>query len=275
MERFSLFSKTNRVKFINPQGRMKMKEAMLEKLYKTLSKDFCCETENFINPGLYITKFSEKEGRRKFPVSSKHFSFISINNSLVVCTAEKNYDWCLQSFEGMSKQDFFSPQNMVCIEEKIKEDGSGLRGPEFKFICEATQTERPLKTDYMVDIYYKDEIHKLYRFKNFQNALTYKKDLQRDDEIALTITHRGKIIAIAGASSDSEDLWQIGLDVKEKYRDMGIGKFLLNLITKNIIKLRKIPYYSTTVWNIPSMNLALYSGYKLLWVEYYSGEICR
>lgn len=247
-----------------------MRKRTLERLYKTLSRDFCCDVEQLKKPGLYITEFEEREGRRRFPISDRHFSIISINDSIVICTDKRRIKWCEKNFKNMGKNDFFSFLNLSLIEEKIKIEGNGLRGPGLKFVCETVQTGKPLSNEFIVDILYKDDIHQLYKLKEFRNALTYDKTLIRDDEIALTVKHKNKIIGIAGASSDSQDMWQIGLDVLEKYRDMGIGKFLLNQITKNIIKLKKIPYYSTTVWNIPSINLALYSGYKLYWLEYYS-----
>ncbi len=247
-----------------------MRKRTLERLYRNLSEDFCCDVEQLKKPGLYITKFEERKGRRKFPVSDRHFSIISINDSIVICADKGKINWCEENYKKMGKIDFFSFQNLSYIEDKLKMKGNSLKGPGLKFVCETVQTGKPLSNEYIVDIYYKDDIHKLYKQKSFENALTYDENLKRDDEIAISVKYNKKIIGIAGVSSDSEDMWQIGLDVLEKYRDMGIGKFLLNQITKNVIKKKKIPYYSTSVWNIPSINLALYSGYKLYWLEYYS-----
>jgi predicted GNAT family acetyltransferase len=74
---------------------------------------------------------------------------------------------------------------------------------------------------------------------------------------------------VAGASADSDDLWQIGVKVQDAYQGQGIGKALVSRVTAAILAAGKVPYYCTWVGNVLSSNTALSLGYRLAWTEVY------
>ncbi|WP_346939922.1 GNAT family N-acetyltransferase [uncultured Clostridium sp.] len=57
--------------------------------------------------------------------------------------------------------------------------------------------------------------------------------------------------------------------VKE-YRGQGLAKLLIQQLSKKILKLDKIPYYTTWSGNIASMRTALAVGFYPAWVEYFA-----
>ena len=78
------------------------------------------------------------------------------------------------------------------------------------------------------------------------------------------------IIGMAGASSDSQTMWQIGIDILPKYRGKGIGTNLVTLLKNEILNRGKIPFYGTVESHFHSQNIAISSGFFPAWAELYS-----
>ena len=79
-----------------------------------------------------------------------------------------------------------------------------------------------------------------------------------------------KIIGMAGASADSETMWQIGIDVLPEYRGRGIGTNLVTLLKNEVLKRGKIPFYGTVESHLNSQNIAISAGFFPAWAELYS-----
>ena len=75
------------------------------------------------------------------------------------------------------------------------------------------------------------------------------------------------IIGLAGCSADTALFWQIGIDVLPKYRGMGIGTKLVQLLKNEIIRREAIPFYGTSLSNLHSWNIALQCGFYPAWIE--------
>ena len=75
----------------------------------------------------------------------------------------------------------------------------------------------------------------------------------------------GRIMGMAGASDDSDTMWQVGIDVVPEFRNNGVATALVSIITDEILKKNIVPFYCTGWSNIASKNVALSSGYKPAW----------
>jgi predicted GNAT family acetyltransferase len=80
----------------------------------------------------------------------------------------------------------------------------------------------------------------------------------------------GEIVGVAGASAHCDAMWQIGVDIVEGKRGLGIGRAIVGQLTAEVLARGRVPYYSTVVSNLRSAQLALGLGYKLAWVELYA-----
>ena len=121
--------------------------------------------------------------------------------------------------------------------------------------------------DFNIKIFLDSEISKLYSNKKFPMALRYDCDSERRDVIAVAGYKNNEIIGVAGAVNDSDTMWQVGIDVLSNYRNQGIAKNLVRIITKEIFKKRIIPFYGTAWSNIVSIKTAISSGYSPAWIE--------
>ena len=93
------------------------------------------------------------------------------------------------------------------------------------------------------------------------------------DVIAAALKFNGKIVAIAGASKDSEDFRQIGVDVLPDFQGAGLGVYLVTMLKNQIIENGQIPYYGTSESHSISRLLAVRSGFVPAWCEVFSKEI--
>lgn len=72
---------------------------------------------------------------------------------------------------------------------------------------------------------------------------------------------------MAGASNDTDQIWQIGVDVVPEKQMHHVATDIVKIISNEVLKRNKIPYYGTAWSNIASKRVAINAGYKPVWVE--------
>ena len=76
-----------------------------------------------------------------------------------------------------------------------------------------------------------------------------------------------EIVGVAGASNDTDQIWQIGIDVVPEKQKQHVATDIVKIISNEVLKRGKIPYYGTAWSNIASKRGAINAGYKPVWVE--------
>ena len=69
--------------------------------------------------------------------------------------------------------------------------------------------------------------------ERFDEALLF--DEIPNDEIGIAAYQDGEILGMAGATSDSPLMWQIGINVLPKARGMGVGSLLVGLLKNELL----------------------------------------
>ena len=102
-------------------------------------------------------------------------------------------------------------------------------------------------------------------------ALSSEYNPDRPDVIALAAIDGGKIVGVAGASADTKDMWQVGIDVLPEYRGRGFGKALLRKLAQTAVErgCGRLEW-ACLDWNKPSIDFYLSLGAKPLddWTVY-------
>lgn len=109
-----------------------------------------------------------------------------------------------------------------------------------------------------------DRLKDLY-LPEWSNALCEKR--KELDRIAAAATDGGKIVGLAGASADCEEMWQIGVNVLPDYRRRGIASALTAALAKEILNRGKVPFYCAAWSNLPSVRNAIACGFRPAWAE--------
>jgi RimJ/RimL family protein N-acetyltransferase len=91
---------------------------------------------------------------------------------------------------------------------------------------------------------------------------------------ALALASYGTTVAgVATIGADSEQLWQIGIDVAEEFRERGIGAALTARIARHALELGKVPWYGVAPANLASLNTALAAGFRPAWLEVFTAAL--
>ncbi|MDH8676870.1 GNAT family N-acetyltransferase [Fusibacter bizertensis] len=228
--------------------------------------DMNCSVKDFTRQGSKVVISSLKEGAKKCYTQKIFCGFVFYGDGLVatVDAAIKPY---IEAF--MTRHSGFrcfdTPQLIVLNKEFEKYGKSVCHIAEF-FLPDMEKQVR-INEDITIKIMEGDEISDLYADDRFHMALSYDNVSNKRDVLAVCGYINGELVGIAGASNDSETMWQIGIDVVSSHRKKGVAVTLIKNITDEIIRIGKVPYYCTAWSNIASKRSAINSGYKTAWVE--------
>lgn len=134
--------------------------------------------------------------------------------------------------------------------------------PDLNKLC-----EMPLIDEYTYELIEGDDVNKLVGETEFENSLTFDNNRIAETSIVLCAKKDDKIIGLAGASIESENIWEVGIDVLPKYRKNGLGAMLISNLSIEILKKGIVPIYSASITNVASQMVATRSGYVPCWVD--------
>ena len=229
------------------------KKDVLDIVNNQLAIDLNCSVEDFRKEGVIYTEPVINDKQRKYIKEKPYGEMVTMGQACVISIDDE-------------------------IKEKVKKALDGKSRNEIDEIGVLTETEihyipdldRMIKKDLPKDFKYeikegKEEVEKLYSVPGYDNSIQYGENYVVPDEIVLYAKDKDDIIAMAGASKDTEVMWQIGCDVKEEYRSKGLATALVSNLANIILEKGKLPYYSTTSSNIPSQLVAYKCGFMPYW----------
>ena len=106
---------------------------------------------------------------------------------------------------------------------------------------------------------------------DFENALGFKE--LRPDVQVLGAYAEGELVALAGASEDSDWCRQIGIDVLPGHRGRGLASYLVRELSQAILAEGFVPFYGTSPSHINSQQVALNAGLRPAWWEFVSTSL--
>ena len=127
----------------------------------------------------------------------------------------------------------------------------------------------PLPDGYTCGLLQGEEIYSLRGITGFENSLAFDENGQTPTCIVFYAVKDGKIAGLAGASFESEKMWEVGVDVKPAFRQGGLAAALVSSLAMTILEQGVIPFYCASVTNIGSQAVAHRSGFIPAWVSSY------
>jgi GNAT superfamily N-acetyltransferase len=241
--------------------------SVLRAIRQTLAADCACDADDFLGEGVRVVVARQMPGRRGFPFAAKPLLIATMGRAVVISCAADRVEWAEHNLAPMGRDEVFGASTVSRVHEYVAADGQHLSGPRFAYGC-SRDTLQPFAVppDVEATTVEGDEIGELYRHKGFSHALEYRLDAPRPDVVAVVARRGDDIVAMAGASADSDMLWQIGVDVMPHHAGRGIGTAVVGLAAEMILDRGRIPYYSTGLANVRSAGLALRLGFWPAWV---------
>ncbi len=248
-------------------------ESALQIVRKILAADFACAESDFDKAGVTFHLCKEIEGARRFPLPEKFLAVVTMGRGVVVSCSTERLQWARVNLINFTPDELFYAPAVALMVNLVAHDNQTIFGPELKYIC-TLDTFKPhsIGEDIELNMIDEETIRELYKNNRFSNALGHQYNPRRPTLLACSAKCDGVIAGLAGASADTDSMWQIGIDTLPEYRNRSIGKALVSRLTQAVFNVGKLPYYSTGTTNIPSRRIAISLGYRPAWVEIYSRE---
>jgi len=233
-------------------------------LAQQLAYDFCCTKEEIQGDKNIYTTYFDHENRRIYSKKETYLKIAVVNNKLVVSGKEEIVKKFQEELGEKSAEWFCEFHNMNALNQLLAPFGARIYMVHPFYIAEKP-TEVDTK-DYKIKVFLGDEIKQFEDDERLDEAFCFEEHPK--DEIGIGAYQNGELVGMAGASSDSDLMWQIGINVFEGHEGKGIGTMLVALIKNELLKRNKLPFYGTSFSHLGSQRVALSAGFKPAWVEY-------
>lgn len=234
-------------------------------LESQLAIDFCCTEEMVASRENIFTEYTPREGRRIFMESECFLKVASVNGKILATGKPEIMEWMKSRYKDGSGAWFMDFDNLRELERKMGEFGCHIEQVHPFYI--APEKSEIDTGGYEMRKYIGQEIEQFRGDGRFGEAFIFE-ELPKD-EIGIAALKNGSILGMAGATSDSDRMWQIGINVMPEAEGLGIGSMLVGLLKNEILDRGKIPFYGTAMSHIASQKVALRAGFYPAWAELY------
>ena len=242
---------------------------MKEILVKNLVIVFCTDEKSVLSKENIFTEYKRLEGRRIFQERECFLKVASVNGKILASGKKDIIDWIRDKYKDGNGAWFMDMECLHELETGLSKFGCHI-GQAHPFYI-ATEKSIVDTKEYDIKIFVGEELEQFRGDDRFGEAFLF--DDAPKDEIGIGAYKDGKLLAMAGATSDSEMMWQIGINVMPEAEGLGIGTMLVSILKNEILERGKLPFYGTSMSHIASQRVALSAGFVPAWAELYCEAI--
>jgi GNAT superfamily N-acetyltransferase len=243
---------------------------------RVLAADYCCDPRDFVDDGLTFAAPAVRSGRRRFPIPARPLSIGTCGRGVVVLCGDERRAALRALLADATREEIFAAGVVARLVELVQHDGQVLRGPNLTFICSADRLRpAPSPPGVTVDLLLKDQLGAISQRAAFSHALSATERPGRPTVAAAIAVAGESIVGVAAAGADSDDLWQIGVDVLPEAQGSGVGRAVVAPLTRWILDQGRVPYYAAATGNIRSQALAASVGFRPAWTELYAADATK
>ncbi len=245
------------------------KQEYRRRAFEQLALEYNAKPESFTKEGFTLTLPAKPEGVRLYSHDVPFFAMATTGNSVVITAHECLHEEIRDMIENVSDlHRLYEFQSLQAFDVMLRKYGYALRGTVHMTLPGEPFPEVELPKSFTYKWFEtEEEIAAFYPNEQFQMALSAEYNADRPDVIALAAIDGDKIVAVAGASADTKDMWQVGIDVLPAYRGCGLGTKLVGALCRRIEERGYLPFYGTAVANIHSQVIAARCGFYPAWTE--------
>jgi RimJ/RimL family protein N-acetyltransferase len=213
---------------------------------------------------------------RRYWTTDLTFTAVSLGRGAALTASAAILDAVGAAFRGANRDQAFEPGRLATVSALLAPQGRMIYGPYPRLVCGAdTLRERRAPSGITVRVEDAPTSERVQSLEpsRWPNAISSRPSVPAA-ALALA-TREEQIVGVAATSVDNEHLWQIGIDVAEPYRGVGIGVALTSALAQHILEAGAAPFYGAAPANLPSINTALAAGFRLAWVEAFSAPAGR
>lgn len=235
-------------------------------LEQQLAIDYDCSIADVQGTENIFRIYKENENARPVGEADTGFKLACVNGKLLVMAEEPILNWCKEKLAHVKGTWFSEPANLIRLHEKLKEYGQVLADAHHYYIP-AEGAEKP-ENRFDVKWYEKEEIKVFKDDERFGEALVF--DEETPDMLAVCAMRDETILGMAGATADTPLMWQLGVNVTEEGKGLGVGAYVTSLLKWRVIEEGKVPFYGTVESHIKSQKVAFAAGFVPAFYEIFS-----
>lgn len=252
-----------------PVTRLYVAEAVAD----ALAAESCCYTSDFRAEGVRVFELTPDRAAnplvRRFPVLEDSLTVMSMGAGVVVAATPKWMDWVSELFREVNDADAAFSLG-VLSEAARRVEGCSLRlnGPyAYNVTSEQDWVYRDAPDGYDIEIGGAELLIGLKQV-DWPNAVAPRRIGQgRREAVAVVALHENGVVGVASVTTDSDTLWQIGIDVHSTHRNKGLGATLTSQAARAVLDTGRVPYYGSSINNIASRRTAQSAGFYPCWVS--------
>ena len=192
-----------------------------------LAVEHSCEPDAFSCDENIITVSKTNEGRRVYRPGVSFLSFACFGRGAVITADERIHLWLREYLssgdEPITGQWLYERVHRQAIDAQCGKYGKTLEDTFHMYLPDENINARSV--DIPVKWFEENEILPFYgaEQKTFTNALLPFPNTFRPDMLAVAAYDGNTMIGMSGASADTPEMWQIGIEVLPGYRGRGIA----------------------------------------------------
>ena len=247
-----------------------------ETVIAMLAAELSCSSTDLTDGRVHISVRApdahENPAHRLFPPHPGKIGIASLGSGGIVCVDEPHLAWAEEVFgpvDEATRDEIFMPGRMGRMAELIRPEGLVLYGPFPRFAASRqclVRVEAP--EGYSVRVVDRAGADSIQQRVMWSYAISEDPtETARPTMVAGIAEKDGEVVGVCGASADSPDMWQLGIDVAPGHQGKGIAPAITSAVAGAVLDAGKLPYYGTSSSNVPSMRTALAAGFKPTWIE--------
>ena len=247
-----------------------------EIIIQALSSDTGCDASDFAPERFKVSELRpdrvDAPHRRRYEISDPAFHAVTTGEGSVACASAPWLDTTRDAFEGADRDSMFDPVRLSAISQIAGQHDATLFGPFPRFVgIPDAVFQFPVASGYRSEVCDPSVVDDL-DLDHWSHAIGRRTGELRPLK-AVALTWQGdRVAGVATLTMDSEQLWQIGIDVDARDRGHGLGAMMTAAIGIEALSHDAVPYYGTTASNVTSMRTALSAGFRPGWVEAFTRQ---
>ena len=247
-----------------------------EAVAAALAAESCCDSSDFLTEGVHIFEMTPHRAAnplaRRFPALADSLTITTMGKGVVVTATAEWMEWVSELFGGVQDADeAFSLGVLSEASRRVEGCALRLNGPyAYNVTSEQDWVHRYAPDGYAVEVGGAELLEGLAP-ADWPNAVAQRRVGQGRREAVAAVALRGnEVVGVASVTTDSDVLWQIGIDVHWEHRGIGLGGALTSQAARAVLDEGRVPYYGSSVNNIASRRTAQSAGFYPCWVSVFT-----
>ena len=200
---------------------------------------------------------------------------MSMGVGIVVAATPELMPWASELFlDAKDADDAFSLRVLSEASRRAEDCSLRLNGPyAYNVTSEQDWMNRRAPDGYAIEVGGAELVDGL-EPADWPNAVAPRRAAERRREAVVAVAMREDVVVgVATASTDSDTLWQIGIDVHSDHRARGLGAALTSQVARGVLDEGRVPYYGSSINNIASRRTAQSAGFYPRWVSVFTTAV--